>query len=355
MRAKLIPERQIAQELGIGRSTVQRIVRDHRKELGDKGIDVDCTKGVSTYYKATESEPARWVKTDNKLTNVKEFINEALEQFKGQIEPINPRPFEGHSDEDLLSLYVITDYHFGMQSWAGETGETWDIETARQTLINWFSQAIKSAPNSKVGIFCNLGDFIHFDSLLPVTPANRHVLDAAGKLPEIMQAIIEIMRTIIEMLLDKHEIVHIIWAEGNHDEATSVLMRAMYADKYKNEPRVTVDNSHIPYYAYEWGMTSLFFHHGHKRNPSNVTEALVAHFRDLFGRTQWSYAHTGHMHHKHVKENGMMIIEQHQTLSAKDSYAVRGGYNSHRAADVITYHKLHGEVSRLTIKPEIVN
>jgi hypothetical protein len=49
-----------------------------------------------------------------------------------------------------------------------------------------------------------------------------------------------------------------------------------------------------------------------------------------------------------------MQIEQHRTLAPKDAYASSGGWMSGRDAKVITYHKERGEVSRLTISPEMV-
>ncbi|CBY88559.1 hypothetical protein [Pantoea phage LIMEzero] len=49
-----------------------------------------------------------------------------------------------------------------------------------------------------------------------------------------------------------------------------------------------------------------------------------------------------------------MIVEQHQTLAAKDAYASRGGWLSKRSASVITYHCEHGEVARLTISPDML-
>jgi len=49
-----------------------------------------------------------------------------------------------------------------------------------------------------------------------------------------------------------------------------------------------------------------------------------------------------------------MIVEQHRTLAANDAYASRGGWLSGRSASVITYSKKFGEVSRLTISPEML-
>lgn len=353
MRARCIPQIQISAELGISESSVKRIIRKWKESQKDTTPEFNDVIGVSTYYPRTEDEPARWVKTKTDKKDMQDFVSAAIEGFKGKIEHEPPQEFKNPVNSELLTLYPITDYHYGMMAWAGETGADWDLKIAEAVLVNWFCQAVDSAPDSKQAIFANMGDFIHFDSLLPITPANKHVLDAAGRLPQVVNSIVRVMRYIIRLLLDKHENVHIIWAEGNHDESTSVLMRALFAEKYMDEPRVTVDNSHIPYYAYEFGQNSIFVHHGHKRSVANLTETLVANFREMIGRTKNSYAHTGHRHHKHIKENAIIEIEQHQTLSAPDSHCTRAGFKSKRRANVITYHKEHGEIARATIAPEI--
>lgn len=82
---------------------------------------------------------------------------------------------------------------------------------------------------------------------------------------------------------------------------------------------------------------------------------MVAKFREDYGQTTYHYCHTGHLHHDKVRESNLMHIEQHETLSAKDAYASRHGFMSHRSAKVITYHRAFGEVSRVTIRPEMLS
>lgn len=71
------------------------------------------------------------------------------------------------------------------------------------------------------------------------------------------------------------------------------------------------------------------------------------------GRTKPG-AHLGHLHHVDVKENNLMIVEQHRTLAPADAYAARGGWLTGRDAKVITYHKQFGEVGRITISPDML-
>jgi hypothetical protein len=156
------------------------------------------------------------------------------------------------------------------------------------------------------------------------------------------------------MLLAKHQHVHIIMADANHDPVSQIWLREWFSVLYENEPRITVDKSPNPYNAYEFGKTALFFHHGHKRKVSNVSEVFAGQFREMFGRTKHAYAHMGHYHSIDVKENNLMIVEQHRTLAPGDAYSARGGWLSGRDAKVITYSKQFGEVSRLTINSDML-
>lgn len=306
-------------------------------------------KGHSTLYK--DGKPLiQWVKTTLDDRKREQMMLEALEAIKEDLPRYEPIPFKQKPLlENLLNCYVITDYHMGMLSWGEETGADWDLGIAERNLIRWFEQAIEQAPNSKQCVFAQLSDFLHFDGMDAVTPASKHLLDVDTRFAKVVRTAIRVLRQVITMLLNKHEHVHIIMADANHDPVSQIWLREWFSVLYENEPRITVDRSPSPYNAYEFGEVGLFFHHGHKNKVEHVSEVFVAMFREMFGRTKYAYAHTGHLHSKKVIENNLMIVEQHRTLAAPDAYAARGGWISGRDAQVITYHKNHGEVSRLTI------
>lgn len=256
--------------------------------------------------------------------------------------------------EDLLNFYGVTDNHFGMMSWREETGADYDLRIAEQLFLDWFAAAIAQSPQAHTAVFGQIGDLMHHDALESVTPAHRHVLDADSRLQKVIRVVIRCMRQVIDMLLQKHQHVHVIMASGNHDPASSAWLREMFAAIYENEPRITVDNSPSLYYAYEWGNTALFLHHGHKRNVGNVDVTFAGMFRELFGRSKYAYGHIGHLHSDEGRKSGLMYIERHETLAAPDAYAAGGGWLSGRSAKVITYSRDHGEVGRLTLRPEMV-
>jgi len=310
-------------------------------------------KGVSSYYKDGEMT-AQWVKSNIDQERQLEMYTEAVQAITETIPKVKPAKAKPKGTiADLLNLYIITDFHLGSRSWHEETGEDWDMKIAEELIYNWFDTAIDLAPNTEEGLFCQLGDFTHFDSLDAVTPGNKNQLDADTRAQLMVRVAIRIYRRVIAKLLTKHERVRFIVADANHDPFSSIWSREWIHAHYDNEPRVTVDLGADGYYCYEHGSTSLFFHHGHKRKPSNIDDVFVAKYREIFGRTKHSYGHMGHLHHLEAKETNLMIVEQHRTLAAKDAYASRGGWMAGRDASVITYHKKHGHVGRVIISPEM--
>lgn len=311
-------------------------------------------RGISTYYNAEGKASGQWVKTrldDDKMQAIMRETIEALKEDIPRVSMTEPPPL---GNDNLLNCYVITDYHMGMLAWHEEAGEDWDLKIAEELIIKWFAQAIHQSPDANQGVFAQLSDFLHFDGMDAVTPASKHLLDVDSRFAKLVRASIRILRTIIDMLLQKHQNLHIIMADANHDPVSQIWLREWFAVMYENEPRVTVDTSPNPYNAFEFGKVALFFHHGHKRKVSNVSEVFAAQFREMFGRTKYAFAHTGHMHHIDVKENNLMVVEQHRTLAPADAYSARGGWLSGRDARVITYDKRFGEVSRLTINSDML-
>lgn len=278
----------------------------------------------------------------------------AVAALKEDLPRVTIMPPPTRVESDLLNQFVITDSHFGMLAWREETGADYDLRIAEQLLLDWFAAAIAGAPQAHTAILAQLGDLMHHDALESVTPAHKHVLDADSRLQKVIRVVIRTIRRVIDMLLQKHQCVHIVMASGNHDPASSAWLREMLAAMYENEPRITVDNSPALYYAFEWGKTALFYHHGHKRGVTQVDATLAGMFREMYGRSKTAYAHVGHRHSDEGRKSSLMYIEQHETLAAPDAYAAGGGWLSGRSAKRITYHKEWGEVGRDTMRPEMV-
>jgi hypothetical protein len=357
--------RSAARSLNLNHSTIVEAIALLRRRAATSGYAPEqdmvrpvpepfIVRGVSTYYNAEGKASGQWVKSKIDDSKLQEMMKAVIDGMKEDIPRLTALPAPALGNDNLLNCYVITDYHLGMLAWDEEAGENWDLDIAQALVVKWFEQAIAQSPNADTAVFAQLSDFLHFDGMDAVTPASKHLLDVDTRFAKVVRSAIRVLRTVIDMLLAKHQHVHIIMADANHDPVSQIWLREWFSVLYENEPRITVDKSPNPYNAYEFGKTALFFHHGHKRKVSNVSEVFAGQFREMFGRTKHAYAHMGHYHSIDVKENNLMIVEQHRTLAPGDAYSARGGWLSGRDAKVITYSKQFGEVSRLTINSDML-
>lgn len=353
-------------ELGIHKKTVWDAIQTVKAKAArngyapgnfESGVAPGYAMGKVTIQRSADGSVERtWERQSPDAQRQHEAIMATMEALKESIPKAKPAAAPKKSTIDsLLNMYVITDYHLGAKSWGEETGADWDTKIAEDLLYKWFETAVNQSPNAHTAVLAQLGDFLHFDGISAVTPTSGHILDADTRFQLLIRVAIRVIRRVISLILSKHQHVHIIMAEGNHDISSSMWLRELFAALYESEPRVTVDTRPDPYYCVEHGATSLFFHHGHKRKISDVETVFVAKFREVFGRTKHSYAHTGHLHHNVSQERNTMQIEQHRTLAAPDSHASRGGWMSGRDAKVITYHKDYGEVGRVIVSPDMVD
>lgn len=312
-------------------------------------------KGVSSLVDGEGNVRQQWIKTDQDVEQRHAMLKAAAKALAEKI-PAQARISRQKTRvlQSLCSLYTITDYHVGMLAWREEGGADWDLKIAEETLIGCFQHLVDGAPRSKQAVIFQGGDFLHTDGFLPLTPASKHVLDADSRFPKIVKVAVRSLRAIINAALAKHEYVHIIMEEGNHDPASSVWLTTLFAALYENEPRVTVEQSPLPYHAFQHGKTMLAFHHGHLTKPDKLPGLMAAQFAKMWGATEFRYGHMGHQHHRYVKEHSGMTVEQHRTLAARDAYAARGGWHSDRDAKRIDYHTEYGEIGQGIVTPEMI-
>ena len=311
-------------------------------------------KGVSTYYNSEGKPSGQWVKASLSHQALVDAMRETIAGFKDEIPPAVSTVAPVASEEQLCNLYTFTDYHLGMLAWHQEGGSDWNVSLAEKTIIAALVQMVNQSPNAHTGVLNIQGDFLHTDGKTPVTPTAKHVLDADSRFPKIRRAAIRIIRSLVAICLQRHQEVYLIIAEGNHDEESAGWLADLFAVHYEEESRVTVNDSILPFYVFEWGNTMLGVHHGHKVRNESLPLLFAAQFPQEWGRTTRREIHCGHRHHRDEKEYNGVTIVQHPTLAARDAYAARGGWIADRAAWAITYHKKYGAVGRVMVTTEML-
>jgi UDP-2,3-diacylglucosamine pyrophosphatase LpxH len=312
-------------------------------------------RGKSTLYKIDDEGVSRpvldWIKTkaDPNLDDIVNAIQDVFDEYTGRspAELIVPLT---DTIEELLTVYCMADLHLGLYAWEMETGANFDTEKACEVLRNVMHRLVGASPASSVGILLGLGDFFHTDSSSNQTSKSANPLDVDSRYARCIEFGIKLNVEMIELMLEKHQVV--IWrgVRGNHDEHSSIALSAAMAAWFRNNPRVIVDTSPSPHWVYQHGKTLLAATHGDMlKTATKMALWLAADNAKLWGDTCFRYVHFGHIHHVTAAEIGGAVMESHRSLSVKDAWHAASGYVSGRGMTAITYSKAGGEVSRQTV------
>lgn len=323
-------------------------------QLGQPVRPWENIKGTSTYYDRDGKPVGQWVKTSANDAVKQEILAAMVEAMADDLPRMAPIPAPRIKAPDLLKLVTLTDCHVGMAAWAKEGGSDWDLAIAERTLTSAAIAMMDMAPAADTCVIAELGDWNHYDGHIAKTPMHQHPLDAAGRPGQMIEASIRILRRIVDAALKRHKKVVLLIAQGNHDLQTFKWLRSVMSAAYEREKRLTIINEESPFYAYQHGSVMLAWHHGHTSANEALPLLFASKYPAMWGATEYRVAHTGHRHHKHVKEYSGMTVYQHSTLAAPDNHASSNGYMSHRQAEVLTYHARFGYIGGQVITPKML-
>ena len=80
---------------------------------------------------------------------------------------------------------------------------------------------------------------------------------------------------------------------------------------------------------------------------------MAADREQAWGRTKFRYWLTGHVHNQRLWDFPGCSVESFRVLAPQDAWAFNKGYRSQRDMKAIIYHAEYGEVSRVTVNPEM--
>jgi hypothetical protein len=350
---------EIGKELNLTVGQVHRALRTIRARASRMGYspEHDMThsvpegfrlKGTSTLYDEDGNAKMQWVKTTADQDQLARFAEQITESLLETIKPIKPRkPSKTVKDPDRIVVYPLGDAHIGLYCWSGDAQEDWDSKVAETTMIEAFDAVLVGSPSTEKAVIVNLGDWIHTDTLANVTLASGHQLDVDTRWSKVIDLGFRLMRTLIDSALLKHQEVHVINENGNHDYHTAQMTSVALAALYEKEPRVTVDVSPDVFHWYEFGKNLFGVHHGHKVKHDKLYQVMCEDQAEAWGRCPHRTWLLGHVHHHSSIDKGTQKIESFRTIIPQDTYAHSNGYRSPRGQQAITYHREFGECSRV--------
>lgn len=311
-------------------------------------------RGISLHIDKEGKPSNYWLKGTLDDDAREALVRESITALMDDVPRTAPTAYPLNTAPSLCNVITLTDCHVGAYAWGKETGADWDLTIAERDVTGAVRHLLDACPKAGTCVIAQLGDFLHQDGLAAVTPTSGHNLDSDSRFSKVVHVAIRILRTAIDMALQRHARVVVLMAEGNHDIASSVWLRHMFALLYEREPRVSVIDSELPYYCHKHGNTMLGWHHGHLKKLDQLPLLFAAQFPRVWGDTTKRYVHTGHMHHKHEREHSGVTVIQHPTIAARDAYAARGGWIADREMTAITYSDKFGQIARATVCPEML-
>ena len=350
--------RRAAKECGVSQGTVRQAIERVKARAAKMGYAPEhdlnkpttapfVVKGTSTLYGEDGQPKLQWVKTNLDREAQIEIMKQAVEALCEDVKPVKAIPAPLDVNDQLMSIYPWGDPHVGMYAWADETGDNFDLQISEQDMCNAVDYLVERSPPSKRGVLVNLGDFFHYTNMTGTTERSGHVLDRDSRTAKMIDVGVRIIKRCLERMREKHEIVELINAPGNHDETFAHFLNVLFRNLYANENRVIVHDAPTTRHYLQHGKCLIGVVHGHQTKDRDLPGIMATEKPEEWGATRHRVFFRGHHHHDNRVEYNGCIVEQMRTL-ARDAYAVGGGYLSGRDMKCIVMHSEFGEQMRLT-------
>ena len=302
-------------------------------------------KGESALVDPDGRVLAKWIKTktEDAQALLIPALEKAFERFTGVMPPVQV-PTVAMSD--LLTIYPLPDLHLGMRSWAAETGDSYDLNIAKQRALESVAHLAEQSQPSQHAVLLVLGDYLHTQDQTNVTPRSKHLLDVDGRWPKIYDAGAEILLAILTYLLRKHEQVELVVIPGNHDQDAAPTLRVALRLAFRNEPRLTVNTNPGLHWYRSFGRCLFGATHGHTMKPDRMAMMLASDMPREWGHALHRSFFFGHVHTETARDVGGVRVESFPTIASRDAYATGAGYRSSQSLTAITYHSTEGEIGR---------
>lgn len=342
LKADGLTRAQIAERMGL-------TVRQVKSRLSAAARDPAIQGAMDAIGSGMEPSTV-WVKTDGYSVMLRPDKSKGvtLDDIAEAFDNVTPAPPIGPPSsvmEDLLTVYPLFDVHFGMLSWGEETGEDYDTKLASSDMAQAMAKTCALTPESHTALLLIGGDFFHADDGNAETPASKHKLDVDGRHNRVIDLGVDLLANTVETLLRKHNIVRVKVLRGNHDEHSHIVLRVAMSQRYRNEPRVIVDDGKADLFHMAWGVGLIAAHHGDRSKPERLALEIADTCRE-WSTTSHRYVFTGHVHHTQVKDMGAIQWESLRAFCPRDAYAAGHHYSSRRQMQSITFHKDDGLVLR---------
>lgn len=302
-----------------------------------------CNKwemGYKDHAQHAQVEPLYQIKAWLKKKAVIETILKEIADLKAQAAQYAPhfptiiRVRSSYGSNTWVE-HALYDHHVGAQIWGVETGGAdYDLDTAKRCWTRALGTLMERTDQYKPeGAVFVIGNDMHNADNEAGTTKNGTPQSMAGRYHQMYEVTKQSTIWAIDQQVARYGRVHVVVVGGNHDYLTAWHLGDYLSAWYSNSRNVTIDNGPTKLKWWEKGINMLMFTHGDKGKLENYGKIMAARNPEMWGRTQYREAHTGHVHFKQALEQPGCTVRSLSSLRPACAWTAENMYESMRAAE----------------------
>lgn len=339
-------------------SHIRSIIRDI-KVPEDSYLEAVCeqkqipSSTVKRYTLKTD-DSTLYVEPGSETYSIEDMESVFLESIK----KINPKyPSRNVKKLTPANLLVIdpADIHFGKLASAYQTGEDYNINVAKQRLIEGVDGILYKASNFDIDkVLLVIGnDILHYDTPKKTTTSGTPQ-DSDVMFFDMFNVAFETMVEIIATVANQYE-THIIFNPSNHDYQSGFMLARALEAWFRNENHITFDSSISHRKYYQWGKNLIGTSHGDGAKMQDMPLLMANEVPQMWANTKYRYIYLHHIHHKQTykfqsgKDFIGATVEYLRSPSNADSWHDINGYTGAKKAIEGFIHNFEdGQIARIT-------
>lgn len=233
-------------------------------------------------------------------------IEKLMEVVKEEVTPINVHRVIDKG-EKLLEIPLF-DMHFGIA----------DLDYYKDTYARIENKIISNKWDTI--LFVTGQDLLHNDGFTGKTTAGT-IIEKVNMEQAISDAK-QFYINLIKVALANSENVHVIFSNGNHDQALGYLFVQILEATF---PQVKFDTEMKPRKSFIWNDIALFFTHGDK-GANRMTRNFLTEYGKEIAKAKVVEIHSGHLHSEKSKDDFGIVVRTLGTGAKTDDWHEEQGF-----------------------------
>ena len=283
-------------------------------------------------------EAVRWAAGEVSAEDMLDKIREAFDDVPTAPYIAKPEVVRERS----VAFLPHADWHLGSVVTSDHVGRDYNRKIAVERLKDGFSQCMGAIPASEVAIILNAGDLTHTNSDRDETDRSKHKLKVEGTHHDNIRLAIESTIWMIDRARETHGEVIYTARPGNHDGLTPTFLTPALEQRYRDDPRVTIETDQRETWIWQRDRLFLSAHHGHGLKVEKFCANIPARFPRQFGVSDHWYFFTGHLHHRTENTYGGITHRQLPPVCSIDAHGDGMGYADRPGMSAMRFDTVEG-------------